>query len=71
MTGTPIFPGIYYCFGYENKIPCRPFGAGIIVLFFRGLHPPLRPVGLSGLTLKFLCHKFIHYLLQQKGGKKR
>ena len=33
---------------------CRPFGACIISLSFRGLHPPLYPGGLSGLTLNFL-----------------
>ena len=33
---------------------CHPFGAYIIYYLYRGLHPPLYPVGLSGLTLKSL-----------------
>ena len=43
----------------ENKIPCRPFGAYIVLLSSRGLHPPLYPVGLSGLILNFVSIKVV------------
>ncbi len=40
MALTLIFPGIYHCFGPENKMPCRPFGACILLLSLQGVSPP-------------------------------
>ena len=38
----------------ETKHSATPSGLILLYYLYRGLHPPLYPVGLSGLTLKFL-----------------
>ncbi|MEK7776495.1 MAG: hypothetical protein AAB331_03870, partial [Planctomycetota bacterium] len=42
----------------KTKHPASPSGLVLFYSFYRGLHPPLYPVGLSGLTLNFLYIKF-------------
>ena len=53
MAGTRIFPRIYYCFVTKTKCPVAPLGLVFFLLSFRGFHPPLYSVGLSGRTLTY------------------
>ena len=38
----------------KTKSPASPSGLVFFYYLYRGLHPPLYPDGLSGLTMKFL-----------------
>ncbi len=44
----------------KTKHPASPSGLVLFYCLYRGLHPPLYPVGLSGLTLKFLYNQGIN-----------
>ena len=58
----------------KTKTSCLPFGACIDLLSLQGASPPLYPVGLSGLTLKFLYIVHFNYAfgkIEQHNGKAR
>ena len=56
----PIHPGRLFFLEFsivlvtKTKHPASPSGLVLFYYLYRGLHPPLYPVGLSGLTLNFL-----------------
>ncbi len=53
MAGRPVFSKFIPVLITKTKHPASPSGLVLFYCFYRGLHPPLYPVGLSGLTLMY------------------